>query len=94
MHQEEQHESAIDTEMHDPSQEVFFQDPELEESIENKDLEQGKDPGAENGKQNSLKGRKKPFRGWNLNRLNPDFVTEPGGHLIDESKSENGEGNV
>jgi hypothetical protein len=47
MHQEEQHKTAVDKNVHDPPEKVLPQYPELEEHIKDKDLNECKDFGTE-----------------------------------------------
>jgi hypothetical protein len=42
MHQEEEHKTAVDKNVHDPPEKVFFQYSELKQYIQNKDFQQGK----------------------------------------------------
>jgi len=63
MHQEEEHETAVDKNVHDPPEEVLPQYSELKQDIENKDFQQDKDVGTENSREDSLDGRKKPCGG-------------------------------
>jgi hypothetical protein len=56
MHQEEQHKTAVDKNVHDPPEKVFPQNPELEQYIKNKDFNQSKNIGAENSREDSLDG--------------------------------------
>jgi hypothetical protein len=63
MHQEEEHETGVDKNVHDPSEKVLPQYPELKQYIQNKDLQQGKNLDAEKCGEDSLEGRKKPCGG-------------------------------
>jgi hypothetical protein len=49
MHQEKKHETAINTDMHQPSEKVLSQNPELEKDIEDKSLEQSENLWTEEG---------------------------------------------
>jgi hypothetical protein len=42
MHQEKQHKSTVDENVHDPPEKVLSQYPELEENIKDKNLHEGK----------------------------------------------------
>jgi hypothetical protein len=47
MHQKEQYKSAVDAHMHEPPEKVLFEDPAIEDYIENEDLHEREKPCAE-----------------------------------------------
>jgi len=59
MHQDEEHKTAVDKNVHKPPEVVFPQYSELEQYIEDKDFQKDKDFGTEKSGQNSFNGRKK-----------------------------------
>jgi hypothetical protein len=63
MHQEKEHETAVNKNVHDPSEEVLSQYSELKQDIEKKYFHQGEDFGTEDRRENSLDGRKNPCGG-------------------------------
>jgi hypothetical protein len=60
MHQEEEHETAVNKDVHDPPKKVLPQYSELEQYIQNKDFQQCENLGTENTRDHSFDGRKKP----------------------------------
>jgi hypothetical protein len=94
MHQEEEHETAVNKDVHDPPEKVLPQYSELKQYIQNKDFQQGENLGTENSRDDSFDGGEKPCRSRNLNGPYPDLVSEPGPYLINHGNQENEQGNV
>jgi hypothetical protein len=63
MHQEEQHETAVDKDVHDPPEKVLFQNSELKQHIKNKDFQKNKNVDTEDSRKDSFDGRKKTCGG-------------------------------
>jgi hypothetical protein len=94
MHQEEEHETAVNKDVHDPSEKVLPQYSELKQYIQNKDFQQGKTLGTENSQKDSFDGREKPCGSRNLGGPYPDLVSEPSRYLINQRHQEDEQGNV
>ena len=92
MHKEEQHESVIDTDMHDPSESAFFQSPDLEQHIQNKDPDKGEHFFAQQGQGNAFDGGTQSFSRRKTAGFCIQWKTKPRAYLIDQAeKDENDE---
>jgi len=92
MKDQQQYETRENAHVHRPSQQALFKYPPLKDDIQNKNLEQGENPGAEHNAQGSLQCCLKPLCRGNVNGKRINSVAEPGGNLIQDADAKHGYG--
>jgi hypothetical protein len=85
MHQQEQHKTEVESDMHEPSQEILPQYLYLQNYIEHKDPQERQDFPTEQGRDCSFDGSSSPIKGRYRRSFGANSVTEPGRDLQEQT---------